>query len=111
MVGNVCLGYAIGGVITKVYSLVTLSLNGLLAFTALIYMNFVIISNVRGSRKMFGTNESQDQSQDQSNAAFSKREQNMKKTENQLTIMLLLVTTLLLILLFPTNVRFVYSNI
>ena len=110
LVGDICLGYAIGGVITKVYSWVTFSLNGLLAFTVLIYMNYVIISKIRRNRKMFRSNDGQDQSQGQSNVAFSKREQNMKKIESQLTVMLLLVTTLFLILLFPTNVRFVYSN-
>ena len=110
MIGGVCVAYGIGGVITKVYSWMTFSVNGLLAFTLLIYMNYIIISNVRRSRKMFGSNEGQDQGQIQSNAAFSKREQNMKNTEKQLTVMLLLVTTLFLILLFPTYARFVYSN-
>ena len=110
-IGDVCVGYAITGVITKVYSWVTFSVNGLLAFAMLIYMNYVIISKVRRSHKMFSNNESQDHGQIQSNAAFSKREHNVKNIESQLTIMLLLVATLFLILLFPTNVRFVYSNI
>ena len=108
--GYLCLGYGIGGTFTKIYSWVTFSINGLLAFTVLIYMNYVIISNVRRSCKMFRGNESQDHGQIQTNEAFSKRAQNMKNIESQLTIMLLLVTTLFLILLFPTNVRFVYSN-
>ena len=42
MVGNVCIGYAIGGVITKVYSWMTFSLNALLAFTVLIYVYGVV---------------------------------------------------------------------
>ena len=50
------------------------------------------------------------QGQGQNNVASSRREQNMKNTENQLTVMLLLVTTLFLILMIPTNARFVYSN-
>ena len=36
------------------------------------------------------------------------REKTMKSAENQLTTMLLAITTLFLILLFPTNVRFIY---
>ena len=110
MIGDVCVAYGVGGVITMVYSWVTFSLNGLLAFTVLSYMNYVIIRNVRRSRKMFGNNEGQDQGQIQGNTAFSKREQNMKNTEKQLTFMLLLITTLFLILLFPTNARFVYGT-
>ena len=105
------MGYAMVGVITKVYSWMTFSVNGLLAFAMLIYINYVIISKVRRSCKMFSSNESQDHGQIQSNAAFSKREHNLKYIESQLTIMLLFVTTLFLILLFPKNVRFVYSNI
>ena len=34
----------------------------------------------------------------------------MKNIENQLTTMLLLVTMLFLILMFPINIRFVYTN-
>ena len=109
-IGDVCVAYGVGGVITKVYSWVTFSLNGLLAFTVLIYMNYVIIRKVRRSHKMFGNNEGQVQGQIQGNTAFSKREQNMKNTEKQLTFMLLLVTTLFLILLFPTYARFVYGT-
>ena len=50
------------------------------------------------------------QSQGQNNVTSSRREQKMKNTENQLTVMLILVTTLFLILMIPTNARFVYSN-
>ena len=110
MVGDVCIGYSIGGVITNVYSWLTFSINGVLAFAMLIFMNYVIIKKVRGSRKMFGGNEGQGKGQGQNNVTSSRREQKLKNTENQLTTMLLLVTTLFLILLFPTNVRFVYSN-
>ena len=112
MVGDVCLGYSTGGIITKVYSWMSFSINAVIAFAVLIYMNYVIIKKVRSSRKMFRDNESQcsQKSQGQNKAASSRREQTMNNTENQLTTMLLFVTTLFLILMFPTNIRFVYSN-
>ena len=62
--------------------------------------------------KCFSDNQCQNhqKGQDQGNVVSSRREQTMTNTENQLTTMLLLVTTLFLILMFPTNIRFVYSN-
>ena len=99
MVGNICLAYAVDGVFTKVYAWMAW-FNGVLAFIVLIYVNYVIITKVTRSHKMFRNNEGQGEIKGQnkghghSNAAFSRREQNMKNTENQLTVMLILVTTL-----------------
>ena len=85
----------------------------------LIYMNYIIVQKVRRSRQMFGDNEfhengqehSKIQIQKQINLATTRRQKTMKSAENQLTIMLLLVTTLFLILMIPTYLRFVYTNI
>ena len=112
MVADVCTGYATGGIITKVYSWISFCLNAVMAFAVLSYMNYVIIKKVRSSRKMFRDNKIQghQRGQGQNNAMCTKREENMKNNEKQITTMLLLVTTLFLILMFPTNIRFVYSN-
>ena len=112
MFGDVCIAYAAGGIIMKVYSWMTFSLNGAVAIVVLIYMNYVIVKKVRSSRKMFRDNEGQGQQkgQGQNNPMSSRREETMKNTENQLTTMLLLVITLFLILMLPGYIRFVYSN-
>ena len=97
--GNCC-GYSIESVLTKVYSWSTFVLNGVIPFTLLIHMNYVIVKTVRNSKHMFkGTDQI---------TRMEKREKTMKSAENQLTSMLLAITTLFLILLFPTNVRFIY---
>ena len=49
MVGNVCVGFAIDGKFTKVYSWLSLVINGLVPLVSLIYMNFVIVQKVRTS--------------------------------------------------------------
>ena len=113
LTGNVCLGYAIGGVITKVYSWLTFVLNAVLPFTLLICMNYVIVQKVRSSRKRFGVSdytEGQGEWKVQGQSAASRRQNKMKNTEKQLTIMLLLVTTLFLILMIPTYIRFLYTT-
>ena len=71
-------------------------------------MNYVIVQNVRMSRKLFKANNipvsvAKDQQMDT-------RQRTMKGAEIQLTIMLLLVTTLFLILLCPTHVRYIYLS-
>ena len=104
LTGDVCLGYAIGGVITKVYSWVTFVLNAIIPFVLLLYMNYVIIQAVRGSRKMF--REPIERGQGQVNTNLGRQ----KNTETQLTIMLLLVTSLFLILMIPTYIRFLYTT-
>ena len=53
VVGGQCLSYSVGGTITRVYSWITFAINGIIPFTMLIYMNFVIVLTVRNSRKMF----------------------------------------------------------
>ena len=111
LTGDVCLSYAIGGIITKVYSWFTFILNAIIPFVLLIYMNYVIVQKVRSSRKMFGGNEVIEVGQGQGPMDVALRRQiKMKNTENQLTIMLLLVTTLFLILMIPTYIRFLYTT-
>ena len=115
MVGSECLEYVKEGVFTKVYSWLNFVLNGVIPFTFLIYMNYVIISRVRKSQKMFKNNDINGGIPDQQkgrgdNVWKEKRQKTMKNVENQLTIMLLLVTTLFLVLMIPTYIRFVYST-
>ena len=57
LIGNECVGYAKGGVITKVYSWFAFAMSGLLSLILLIYFNSVIIQKVRQSRKMFENKE------------------------------------------------------
>ena len=104
--GNICLGYIAGGTFTKVYSLMSLILNVLIPFISLVYMNCVIIKKVRGSRKMLEGNE-----EGKGQIDISRKQKTMKNTENQITIMLLLVTTLFLVLMLPTYIRFLYTQI
>ena len=65
IIGKECFGYLIGGIITKVYSWLTLVVNALIPFSMLMYMNYVIIEKVRQSRKMLSTNDTQNDSQGQ----------------------------------------------
>ena len=106
MIGNQCLVYVVGGILTKLYSYITFVINGIIPFSMLIHMNFVIVQTVRSSRKMFRTSATskgtgKDQGQD-------KRQKTMKSAENQLTVMLLLVTILFTVLLIPAYIRFIY---
>ena len=111
LTGDVCLGYTIGGIITKLYSWFTFILNAIIPFVLLIYMNYVIVQKVRSSRKMFGGKENVEVGQGQSPMDVASRRQNkMKNTEKQLTIMLLMVTMLFMILMIPTYIRFIYTN-
>ena len=109
VVGGECVGYVIGGEITKVYSWFSFVVNAIIPFTMLIYMNCVIVKTVRKSREMFRNEGNISSHYNQSiNKARQNRQQKMSSVKNQLTIMLLLVTTLFLILLIPTYIRFIY---
>ena len=113
LIGGQCFAYAVGGVGTKVYSWTSFVLNGIIPFALLIYMNYVIVTTVRKSRKLFGTkdtNSTHTGKTQESNKGMETRQKAMKSAESQLTIMLLLVTTLFLILLFPTYARFIYTT-
>ena len=104
VVGGQCLSYSVGGTITKVYSWITFIVNGIIPFSMLIYMNYVIVQTVRNSRKMFRSTDT-----DTENAQENETKQRtVKSAENQLTKMLLSVTMLFLILLFPIYIRFIY---
>ena len=107
LTGDVCLGYAIGGFITKVYSWMTFVLNAIVPFVMLLYMNYIIIQTVRGSRKMFREPIEKGQGQIDTN---QRRQKSIKNTEAQLSIMLILVTSLFLILMIPTYIRFLYTT-
>ena len=85
---------------SRVYSWLSFVLIGLIPFTMLIHMNFVIVKTVRNSRKMFRVNDA--------NTGMQTRQRTMKSAESQVTIMLLLVTTLFFFFIFPTYFRFIY---
>ena len=95
--GN-CYGYSTKSILTKVYSWSTFVLNGVIPFTLLSHMNYVIVKTVRNSLKMFRG--------DAPIAGMETRQKTMKSAENQLTTMPFVNTTLFLI---PTYVRFIYT--
>ena len=109
IIGNECVGYAKGGVITKVYFWFAFAVSGILPLILLIYFNSVIIQKVRQSRKMFENKESFTEGNSQVlNTTNQRRQRAMENAENQLTIMLLLVTTLFVILMIPVQIRVLY---
>ena len=109
-----CISYDNDDTVTKVYSWCSFVINALIPLILLCSMNYVIIKKVRESHKMFGAIKSiqkdrghqQPEGQGHNNA---KRQNKMKNTENQLTIMLLLVTTLFVILMIPSYIRFLFT--
>ena len=107
LMGYECLSYLVGGTITKVYSWITFFVNGIIPFSMLIYINYIIVQTVRNSRKMFVVTSNRERYSD-SIQGIDTRQKIMKSAENQLTIMLLLVTLLFSILLIPTYIRFIY---
>ena len=96
-----CYGYSVKGILTKIHSWLSFVLNGVIPFTLLIHMNYVIAKTVRNSRRMFRSSVE--------TTVEETREKTMKSAENQLTTMFLLVTTLFLILLLTTYIRFIYA--
>ena len=94
-----CYGFSVKSTITNVYSWLSFVVNGVIPFTLLIDMNYVIVKTVRNSRNMFN-----------SPTRTQTRQKSIKTAENQLTTMLLLITTLFLILLLPTYLRFIYAS-
>ena len=92
LLGGQCLAYVVGGKITKVYSWISFIVKGIIHFSMLIYMNYVIVQTVRKSRKMFtATTTSRKRKDPVGNQGTDSRQRTMKTAENQLTIMLLLV--------------------
>ena len=109
LIGNECVGYVTGGIVAKVHAWFSLTLNALIPFSLLIYMNSVIVQQVRKSRKLFTNKESSVEDTNKTPNDYSQRRQNaMENAEIQLTIMLLLVTTLFLILMTPVYARGLY---
>ena len=112
-IGKSCVGYAVGGVISRVYSWFTFVINAIIPFSMLIYMNYIIVKTVQRSRKMFkaGNKPLETNSEEQAvSKGMDTRQKNMRSAENQLNIILLLVTTLFLILLIPSNIRNIYIS-
>ena len=108
LIKNLCVGYALGGTITKIYSWISFLVNFIIPLSMLIHMNYAIIKAVKNSQKFIGTNTGiNGRKKDQ---GMDVRQKNMKSAENQLTIMLLLVTVLFLVLLLPAYIRFIYST-
>ena len=112
LIGDKCLAYAVGGTITKIFSWVTFIINGIIPFTLLIYMNYIIVQTVRKSGEMFKSNAKSGgiENVPARNKGMDSRQRAMRSAENQLTTMLLLVTVLFLILLVPTYIRYIYLN-
>ena len=115
LIGDQCSGYIAGGTFTKIYSWLSFVINGMIPFALLIYMNFIIVRTVKGSRKMFHRTNDKVMATKHDRQVVNKesevREKTMKSAENQLTKMLLLVTTLFLILLIPIYFRFIYLTL
>ena len=109
LLGGQCLAYVVGGTITRIFSWISFIVNGIIPFSMLIYINNVIVQNVRKSRTLFrGTTTFSKEHDIHGNQGTDTRQRTMKSAENQLTIMLLLVTLLFSILLIPTYIRFIY---
>ena len=113
LAGEICLSYVVGGLVAEIFAWTSFLVNGIIPFSLLIHMNYVIVQTVRRSQKMFGSisNIATIESVSVINTGTIKRQRTMKNAENQLTIMLLLVTTLFLILLLPTYIRFIYLSL
>ena len=108
-----CYAYSIRHVTAKIHSWLSFVLNGVIPFSTLIYMNFVIVKTVRRSRTLFRSNDTiitTECSTNKINKGIETKQNRFRNVERQLTIMLLLVTTLFLILLIPTYIRFIYTS-
>ena len=108
LIGDQCVAYAVGGTMTRLYSWVSFTVNGIIPFSMLIYMNSIIVQTVRKSRTLFKGTATRKENDLNTNQETDTRQRTMKSAESQLTIMLLLVTLLFSILLIPTYIRFIY---
>ena len=79
LAGDLCLSYVVGGTIGKVFTWITFLVNGIIPFSLLIHMNYVIVQTVIKSRKMFRSNSSA------SDIVDKNRQRTMKSAENQLS--------------------------
>ena len=85
LVGDQCLTYVVGGIITTVFSWITFIINGIIPFSILILMNYVIVQTVRKSRKMFRSNTTAtdiNNSMPDINKGMEVRQKTMKSAEN-----------------------------
>ena len=99
---GICYGNSVKSILTKIHSWSSFVLNGVIPFTMLIRINYVIVKTVRKSQELFTVNVG--------TIRMESRQRTMKSAGNQLTTMLLLITMLFLILLLPTYIRFIYSS-
>ena len=95
-----CVPYSIVSIFAELHSWLTFVLEAIIPFTMLIYMNCVIINEVRQSRKKFAN--------DKMNTG--NKASGQKSMTNQLTMMLLLITTLFLVLHLPSKLRPIYQT-
>ena len=101
--------YADGGIISVVLTWLSFFVNGVIPFSLLIYMNYVIVQTIKNSGKMFGsTSKPEHISHDRK--GMETRQRKMKSAENQLTVMLLLVTILYLVPQIPAYIRNIYAK-
>ena len=95
-----CIPYSTESILGKLHSWLTFVIEGIIPFTMLIYMNCVIVNEVRKSQKKFAKDKKK---------ATNKGSRHKSMT-NQLTTMLLLVTTLFLMLHLPSHLRSIYQT-
>ena len=107
LVGGKCRGYVVGGIISVVLTWISFFVNGVIPFSLLIYLNYVIVQTIKNSGKMFGSI-TRLQKISNTNRGMETRQNKMRSAEKQLTIMLLLVTMLYLALQIPLYIRTIY---
>ncbi len=107
---KICRVYLKHQVFSAIHSWLSFVVNFIVPFACLFFMNLVIIQQVKKSHHKFGEMSNSTKETPDNNPA-QQRLRAQKSVENQLTRMLLLVTSLFLILLFPTNMRFIYTTL
>ena len=95
-----CIPYSTESILGKLHSWLTFVIEAMIPFTMLIYMNCIIVNEVRKSQNMFAADKKK----------ATKKENGHRSMTNQLTTMLLLVTTLFLILHLPSHLRSIYQT-
>ena len=101
-----CMAYVVGR-ISVVLTWTNFIINGIIPFTMLICMNYVIVQTINKSGKMFGST-SKSEHISNKRKGMEARQRKMKSAENQLTVMLLLVTIMYLVLQIPPSIRNIY---
>ncbi len=107
---KICRVYLKPGLFSAIHTWLSFVVNFIIPFSLLFFMNFIIIQQVKRSHQEFGNMSKSNEEQSDKTPA-QQRVRTQKSVENQLTRMLVLVTSLFLILLFPTNMRFIYTTL